>query len=256
MKKKIIIFAIFIVITALSITLFFSKTKNRNNQENKINDLAPVIVDKDGNIIYDSSREDDITEIMKDITIKGRVEVNHGGYIYMFNGQHFGEFGLEMDEYTRAHIKGANQVCIDYFTLQKYDTSYIEEGDLIICTGDLMIKGYSMGNNDFDTKDNPIIVLKSSDYNKMKENVLKGNSKYSSVVTIGDEYVESGYLYLKYSLKDDTYLNTTYDFPFAVKAYINDNTQIIGELQKGKSVKVEYEDIEDYVLKSIEVIEK
>jgi len=69
MKKKIIIFAIFIVITALSITLFFSKTKNRNNQENKINDLAPVIVDKDGNIIYDSSREDDITEIMKDITI-------------------------------------------------------------------------------------------------------------------------------------------------------------------------------------------
>lgn len=56
--------------------------------------------------------------------------------------------------------------------------------------------------------------------------------------------------------EQDAYLNTTYDFPFAIKAYINDNTQIVGELQRGKSVKVEYEDIEDYVLKSIEVIEK
>ena len=26
------------------------------------------------------------------------------------------------------------QECIDYYTLEKYDTSYIQEGDIIICT--------------------------------------------------------------------------------------------------------------------------
>lgn len=187
------------------------------------------------------------------------MELNHNGYIYIFNGQHFGEFGLEMEEYTRAIFKDNNQTCIDYLTLQKYDTNYIQEGDILICSGDLSKKGYSMGDNDFDTKDNAIIVLKSNVYNQMKKDALIGKRAYSSIVTVGDEYVESGYVYLKYSLEDDTHSDTGYNFPFAVKAYIEDDTKVIGDLKKGKRVKVTYKDenadFDNMKLQSIEVIE-
>ena len=147
----------------------------------------------------------------------------------------------------------------DYLTLQKYDTNYIQEGDILICSGDLSKKGYSMGDNDFDTKDNAIIVLKSNDYNQMKKDALIGKRTYSSIVTVGDEYVESGYVYLKYSLEDDTHSDTGYNFPFAVKAYIEDDTKVIGDLKKGKRVKVTYKDenvdFDNMKLQSIEVIE-
>ncbi len=39
----------------------------------------------------------------------------------------------------------------------------------------------------------------------------------------------------------DTHSDTGYNFPFAVKAYIADDTEIIGDLQKEKNVKVQYE---------------
>ena len=147
----------------------------------------------------------------------------------------------------------------DYLTLQKYDTNYIQEGDILICSGDLSKKGYSMGDNDFDTKDNAIIVLKSNDYNQMKKDALIGKRTYSSIVTVGDEYVESGYVYLKYSLEDDTHSDTGYNFPFAVKEYIEDDTKVIGDLKKGKRVKVTYKDenvdFDNMKLQSIEVIE-
>lgn len=120
------------------------------------------------------------------------------------------------------------------FTLKEYDTSYIQEGDILICSEDLSKKGYDMGDNDFDTKDNAIIVLKSNDYNQMKRDALIGKRRYSSSVSIGDEYVESGYVYLKYSLEDDTHSDTSYNFPFAVKAYITENSKIIGNLQREK----------------------
>ena len=135
---------------------------------------------KEENIIYDASRINEVTETIKDAVIQGRVELNHNGYIYIFNGQHFGEFGLEMEEYTRANIKDNNQTCIDYLTLEKYNTSYIQGGDLLICTGDLRKKGYSMGDNDFDTKNNAIVVLKSKEnvleLKKEIENLLKENN--------------------------------------------------------------------------------
>ena len=147
----------------------------------------------------------------------------------------------------------------DYLTLQKYDTNYIQEGDILICSGDLSKKGYSMGDNDFDTKDNAIIVLKSNDYNQMKKDALIGKRTYSSIVTIGDDYVEQGYVYLKYSLEDDTHSDTGYNFPFAVKAYIEDDTKVIGDLKKGKRVKVTYKDenvdFDNMKLQSIEVVE-
>ena len=103
-----------------------------------------------------------------------------------------------MKEYTRANINNKNQKCLDYFTLKEYDTNYIQEGDILICSGDLSKKGYDTGENDFDTKDNSIIVLKSNDYEQMKRDALTGKRAYSSVVTIGDEYIEQGYVYLNF----------------------------------------------------------
>ncbi len=44
-------------------------------------------------------------------------------------------------------------------------------------------------------------------------------------------------MYLKYSLEDDTHSDTGYNFPFAIKAYITDDTEIIGNLQREKKCK-------------------
>ena len=261
MKERKIIIAILCIILIIAVLLgilIFNRDTQINETEFKEN--SSVIYDKEGNIIYDTSRQNEITEVVKDVYIQGVVELHHNGYIYIFNGQHFGEFGFEMEEYTRANITDKKQKCIDYFTLKEYDSSYIEEGDLLICSGDLSKKGYSFGDNDFDPKNNPITVLKSNDYNKMKQDALKGNRTYPSVVTIGDAYTEAGHLYLKYSLEDDTHTDTGYNYPFAVKAYITDNTQIIGNLEKGKNVKVEYESLDmpldKLELKSIEITEE
>ena len=92
----------------------------------------------------------------------------------------------------------------------------------------------------------------------MKRDALNGKRAYSSIVTIGDEYIEQGYVYLKYSLEDDTHSDTGYNFPFAIKAYITDDTEIIGNLQREKNVKVQYENsnapLDELKIKSIEVI--
>ena len=258
-KKKmlfIILICILLIFVAIVGILFFIK-RPQVKEENSNN--SSVIYDSEGHVISDLSKKDDITETVENTVIQGIVELHHNGYIYTFNGQHFGEFGFEMDEYTRANIADKKQKCIDYITLQEYDTDYIEEGDLLICSGTLYKKGYS-GENDFDTKDNAIIVLKSNDYNNMKLEVLKGNSIYPSTVTIGESYAELGYVYLKYSLEDDTHSDTGYNFPFAIKAYITENTKVIGKLENGKTVKVQYKNLENQLseleLESIEIIEK
>lgn len=258
-KKKILfitLICILLIFVAIVGILFFIK-RPQVKEENSNN--SSVIYDSEGHVISDLSKKDDITETVENTVIQGIVELHHNGYIYTFNGQHFGEFGFEMDEYTRANIADKKQKCINYLTLQEYDTDYIEEGDLLICSGTLYKKGYS-GENDFDTKDNAIIVLKSNDYNNMKLEVLKGNSIYPSTVTIGESYAELGYVYLKYSLEDDTHSDTGYNFPFAIKAYITENTKVIGKLENGKTVKVQYKNLENQLseleLESIEIIEK
>ena len=258
-KKKmlfIILICILLIFVAIVGILFFIK-RPQLKEENSNN--SSVIYDSEGHVINDLSKKDDITETIENTVIQGIVELHSNGYIYTFNGQHFGEFGFEMDEYTRANIADKKQKCIDYLTLQEYDTDYIEKGDLLICSGTLYKKGYS-GENDFDTKDNAIIVLKSNDYNNMKLEVLKGNSIYPSTVTIGESYAELGYVYLKYSLEDDTHSDTGYNFPFAIKAYITENTKVIGKLENGKTVKVQYKNLENQLseleLESIEIIEK
>jgi len=103
MKKKIIILVICtILVIFLFGVVFFYKDKKSEKTENS--NKYSVIYDKEGNIIYDMSKKDEITEVIKDTVIQGIVELNHNGYIYIFNGQHFGEFGFEMEEYTRANI--------------------------------------------------------------------------------------------------------------------------------------------------------
>ena len=144
MKEKKIIIAVLCIILIIAILLgILIFNKNTQINETEFKEDSSVIYDKEGNIIYDTSRQNEITEVVKDVYIQGMVELHHNGYIYIFNGQHFGEFGFEMEEYTRANITDIKQKCIDYFTLKEYDTSYIEEGDLLICSGDLSKKGYS-----------------------------------------------------------------------------------------------------------------
>lgn len=168
----------------------------------------------------------------------------------IFNGQHFGEFGLEMQEYTRANINNKKQKCIDYLTSKEYDTTYIKEGDILICKGDLSKKGYSMGDADFDTKDNPIIVLKEKDYYEMKKQSI--NNKIQTVISVANYYTD--HIYLKYNIVDNNN-----NLPFALKFNITSTTQVIGNIAKGKKVKIQYEDlnvpIDELELKSIEVIE-
>lgn len=206
MKKKIIILVIctIILIIFLSGVIFFYKDKKTDKTEKS--DKYSAILDKEGNIIYDMSKNNEITEVIKDTVIQGIVELNHNGYIYIFNGQHFGEFGLEMQEYTRANINDKKQKCIDYLTSKEYDTTYIKEGDILICKGDLSKKGYSMGDADFDTKDNPIIVLKAKDYYEMKKQSI--NNEIQTVISVADYYTD--HIYLKYNI-----VNNNNNLPFA-----------------------------------------
>lgn len=250
MNKKIIIIIIgIILVIAIGSIVFVSRNMEKNDIENF--DSNSKIYDKNGNIIYDMSMQKEIVETIENTTIQGVVELNHNGYIYIFNGQHFGEYGFEMKEYTRANIDNKNQECIDYYTSEKYDTSYIQEGDIIICNGDL--KKYSMGDNDFDTKDNAITVLKSKDYNKIKNETV--NNIRTCVITVGEYYDTTGEIYVKYDISDKEY-----KFPFVLKFNITDNTQVIGKLGKGKELKIQYKDLNvplnELELKTIEVIEK
>lgn len=250
-KNVIIVISVMLLIILLGIMLF-NKEKELDNDRIDENEFEhSVIYDEDGNLIYDISKSKEIEETVENTTIQGIVELNHNGYIYIFNGQHFGEYGLEMKEYARANINDKKQECIDYYTSKKYDTSYIQEGDIIICSGDLIKYRYTMGNNDFDTKNNPIIVLKSKDYDSIKKETI--NSEKSVTITVVDYYKTSGEIYIKYDVYDKEY-----NLPFALKFNITDDTEIIGNIVKGSKIKVQYKKLniplDKLELKSIEVI--
>ena len=120
MKKKIIIISIFVLII-ICIVIIIVITKNKNVKDNIDNDVyGTVIYDKNGNVIVEPYNADVTKEITENITIEGIVELHSKGRIYIFNGQHFGEQGIEMEEYTSANIVDKNQKCIDYITLQEY----------------------------------------------------------------------------------------------------------------------------------------
>lgn len=242
-KKTTIIISIILLIIILGI-IFFIYGNKKNNAGNLENQSA--VYDKNGVII---SKQREVIETIEDATIQGIVELNHNGYIYIFNGQHFGEYGFEMEEYTNANIDNKNQECIDYRTSEKHDTSYIEEGDILICTGTLT--KYALGDNDLDTKNNPIIVLKANDYNTIKGKAINGKIKAN--ITVGEYFDNDGEIYIKYDISDGKY-----KLPFVLKFNITKGTKIIGELEKGKTIKIEYKDlnvpINELELKQIEVV--
>lgn len=75
------------------------------------------------------------------------------------------------------------------------------------------------------------------------------------VITVGEYYDTSNEIYVKYDITDKKY-----KFPFVLKFNITDDTKIIGNLEKGKEVKIQYKNlnvpIAELELKTIEVIEK
>ena len=119
------------------------------------------------------------------------------------------------------------------------------------CTGDLIKYKYTMWNNDFDSKNNPIIVLKSKDYDSIKKEAI--NSEKSVIATVADYYNTSGEIYIKYDISD-----SKYNLPFALKFKITNDTEIIGNIERGSKIKVQYQNLnvplDELELKSIEVI--
>ncbi len=247
-KKYLMILGIVILLIALITVLFIV---NKNNQ-------ILMSTNKDENIILDTSNEKRITSIIEDITIQGIVEIKTDRTICILGGQHFGELGYEMEEYTTTNIENKNQTCIDYMTLEEYDASYIEIGDIVICTGDKICEIDFSPTNYFDTKENKILVLKNSDYSKMIDEALK--KEIPIISTIEDIQGEER-IYLKYDIQDKKNSNIEYHFPFVKIVYKTDNTEVIGEIKEGKRVKIEYRinDAKDQYagneLKLIKVIE-
>lgn len=262
MKKKTVIIIgsviILLIIIAIILTILILKNNNKNVQT-YLNKQGSAIYDKNGNLVYDPEGEDKVIDILNGIAVQGIVENNHNNYIYIFGGQHFGEYGYEMETYTTAFIEFKNQKCIDYFTLEEYSINDIEEGDLLITSGDLT--KYANNKNYLDTKENTIVVLKEKDYSKMKEKVLNSTDP---IITIGEVFLD--HLYIEYDIEDNTNSDTVYKFPFAREVYITDKTEIIGDLKRGKRIKVQYDNSDEQYnnskyaderikLKSIEVIE-
>lgn len=242
MKRKVVIICLIILLLIIGIIIIYNKAEKNNS--NTIDTNFAINSEKVEN---DIQNQNEITEVINNITIKGIVELKRDKYIYIFNGQHFGEFGFEMDEYNSLSLNNNNQKCIDYFTSEEYDTNYIQEGDILIYTGNL----FKTSDGNFNTGDNPIIVLKSEDYNKMKKEALKGERDRE--ILVGEYFSSSNEIYLKYNISDKTY-----KLPFALKLNIAADTEITGELKQGAKVSVQFNNVDvpldELELKSIKVI--
>ena len=252
-KKNIVGVCIILAIILLSIVIFYRESckKESTNKEQISNGITEKweIYDVNGTLLYKSDDEKEVDEIINNVTVQGMVTLNNKGYVYTYNGQRFGEFGIEMEEYTSFTIKCGKQECIDYYTSEKYDTSYIEKGDIIICTGDLIKYKYGM-KSDFDTKDYPIIVLKKKDYYNIKKEPINNGI---ATIEAYEECEDYGIIYIRYNVS-----NKEYNFPFAMKLIITEDTEVIGKIEKGSKIKVQYKNLDiplnELELKSIEVI--
>lgn len=85
----------------------------------------------------------------------------------------------------------------------------------------------------------------------MKKETIDGKRKTN--ITVGDYFDNDGEIYIEYDISDGKY-----KLPFVLKFNITKDTKIIGELEKGKTVKIEYKDlnvpINELELKQIEVV--
>lgn len=258
MKKiKIIAFIILLIFIIAGILFLSNKSGKKEKQEQNTNqtnyiDNEPItynnnIYNKSENNIASENKTSELPQIPKAERIQGIVELNHDGRIFMFNGQHFGEFGFEMEEYTEAYIANNKQRCIDYITHIEYDTDYIQEGDILILSKNAL-KDENKSNPDITT----FIVLKAKDYETMKKEAL--NNKREHIISVGEYYDNDGTLYLKYNISDGEY-----DFPFAIKVNLTEDVKILGQLEEGITVKVQYKDInvplDELELQAIEIVE-
>lgn len=258
-KIKIICFCLLLVFIVAGILFLANKSnkkdeKEEEKQENQINNNSikqPIyennMYDKDGNVISFEDKKGELPQIPRSERIQGIVELNHDGRIFMFNGQHFGEFGFEMEEYTEAHIANTKQKCIDYITHVEYNADYIEEGDILILS-----KNALKNENSSDINVNTFIVLKAKDYENMKREAL--NKEREAIITVEEYYDNSNEFYLKYNISDNDY-----DFPFAIKVNLTEDVKILGQLEEGITVKVQYKDtnksLNELEVQSIEIVE-
>lgn len=258
MKKiKIIAFIILLIFIIAGILFLSNKSGKKEKQEQNTNqtnyiDNEPItynnnIYNKSENNIASENKTSELPQIPKAERIQGIVELNHDGRIFMFNGQHFGEFGFEMEEYTEAYIANNKQRCIDYITHIEYDTDYIQEGDILILSKNAL-KDENKSNPDINT----FIVLKAKDYETMKKEAL--NNKREHIISVGEYYDNDGTLYLKYNISEGEY-----DFPFAIKVNLTEDVKILGQLEEGITVKVQYKDINvplnQLEVQAIEIVE-
>ena len=240
-KQKVTILIIFILVACIGFLLGIFTGLSRKNREEKDNLNAQMSVnDNEKQNTEIISKSKNIIETIPNVTIKGMVELNREGSIYITDSYRFGEFGYQLnDEYTEVNIESKNQTYIDYFTSEEYSVNDIGIKDRLICTGDLIKTSNAI--YEFDTKENAIIVLKAKDYTKMLD-TAKENKKLK--ITVGQEYLSSSYIFLRYDVEDNT-RGTTYNFPSVVKTYMTNDTQILGNLEKGKKVEIEF-DNKDY----------
>ena len=103
MKKfKIISFCVLLVVIVTGV-LFLSSKSNKKEKEKKeekqVNETNYIVNESSTNNNNVSNRDNivsenkvsELPEIPKSELIKGIVEFNHDGKIFMFNGQHFGQ---------------------------------------------------------------------------------------------------------------------------------------------------------------------
>lgn len=93
------------------------------------------------------------------------------------------------------------------------------------------------------------------EYRLLKIKIVTINNTRIGVITVGEYYDTTGEIYVKYDISDKEY-----KLPFVLKFNITDDTQVIGNLGKGKELKIQYKDlnvpVNELELKTIEVIEK
>jgi len=89
-----------------------------------------------------------------------------------------------------------------------------------------------LANDYFDTKNNPIIVLKAKDYEDMKKEALRNENALAYVAAFYSLPNEPAELYIRYEYSDKIY-----NLPFILKFNITDETEVIGELKQIESVR-------------------
>lgn len=267
MDNKLVTILTIILLIVIVVMLFIFGNINQESDDAVAQNNISIYTQNENTDNNFTSKEVN-TNVIPNTTIQGIVELKKDDIAYIFGGEHFGEYGYEMEEYTTAYIQLKDKICIDYISSKEYSTDYIEVGDILICTGDLTQGEYNY--NNMGMKENNILVLKEKDYRQMQEEVLNDDN---AIITIGDMYLlknddntnlEGSHMYIKYQLESKRNSEEKYSFPFSKKVYITDKTEVIGDLREGAKIKIQYDFNKTYTsgdaysgfeLESIEVVE-